>query len=283
MDNFVQKTKRYNPAPIIFAFIGLVGVILGLGYFYSRSHQEPAATVQAVPRPLTRPVAPRAAPTVAPKPAMGSMSMGLVPQPPPAAAVADTTADTTAPTEATAVTVEFDLATKDVMERLSQEGEGHLDIGNYSASVVPHFKPKYDGVHGDSGFRPLGSDSKTLNMGQPSVVFLGGKEPKNGDEIGFFVEVTPVHTTERGMEYKISIKRSLPEFSSTGESKVSSQEFEQSIVIPREWGVVIAGLLPRKPLIEGEDKLYETNVLKALSDPAFQKGDDEFLLILNPY
>jgi hypothetical protein len=55
------------------------------------------------------------------------------------------------------------------------------------------------------------------------------------------------------------------------------------MVIPKGSGAIFGGLLPRKAILDGEDKLYETNVLKALLDPNFQKGDTEFLLVLNPF
>jgi hypothetical protein len=117
---------------------------------------------------------------------------------------------------------------------------------------------------------------------QPSLVFRGGKEPKSNEAIGFFVEVTPTHNADRGMVYKVSIKRSLPEVQPTGEIKITSQNFDEDITIPNGSGAVIAGLLPRKTMLEGEDDLYKTNILKALLDPAFQKGENEFIIIVSP-
>ena len=73
------------------------------------------------------------------------------------------------------------------------------------------------------------------------------------------------------MEYKISIKRSLPDIQPTGEFKVSTpQPFEGKTVTVLPGGAVLfAGLLPRKQqLVEGEDDPYSGNILRAFLNPA---------------
>jgi len=184
--------------------------------------------------------------------------------------------------EASLVQVEFVLVTRDIMDRLSQESDSHLDVGRYSVAIVPQFKAKYDAVKNEAGFVSLASESRNLAMNQPSLVFRGGKEPKSNETIGFYVEVTPVKQSDRGTDYKISIKRSLPDIQATGEFKIASQSFEESATVPHNSAMLFAGLLPRKQqLVEGEDELYRNNILKAFLEPAFEKGDEEFLVVLN--
>ena len=101
--------------------------------------------------------------------------------------------------------------------------------------------------------------------------------------IGFFIDVTPVSPIERGMDYKISVKRSLPEMLPGGDIRVNSQNYEATLNVPHNGAVVISGLLPRKQIVEGEDELYKPNILKALLDAAFVKGDEEFTVIIQPY
>jgi hypothetical protein len=180
------------------------------------------------------------------------------------------------------VSIEFALSTVDGLTRLQQDGEGHLDIGRYSMAIIPQFRAKYEGLTRDAGFKTLASESRNLALMQPSLVFRGGKEPKSNETIGFFVEVTPVRSTDRGIEYKVSVKRSLPEISPTNEMHVASQNFDETVTLPPHSGLAIAGLLPRKPLVEGEEELYKANILKALLDPAFQRGDEEFVILINP-
>ena len=185
--------------------------------------------------------------------------------------------------EPSSTQIEFDLVSKDLMGRLSQESDSPLDVGRYTIAVVPQFKNKYDAVKGDAGFKQLAVESRNLAMGQPSLVFRGGKEPKSNETIGFWVELTPSRNTERGVEYKISIKRSLPDITSSGDFKVNTQSFEETITIPPESAVIFAGLLPRKQIVDGEDELYKGNVMSPFLEPAFEKGDEEFLIIVNPH
>jgi hypothetical protein len=282
------EESRASINPLFFIVPLAVIILLGVLYFlnhHSLTSLESPSQVTSLPatpkkfvppavfRPSNKPLAPEkssnetipAVATVTPEPAVAA-------SPTPATA-----------TEATTVSVGFDMVNKEVMERLSQEGEGRLEIGRYSVTVVPQFKSKYDGVKSDTNFHHLSEESKALAVSEPSLVFGGGKEPKTNDAIGFFVEITPTRMTERGMEYRTSIKRSLPELSSTNEVKVTSQNFDDTLVIPIGSGVVIAGLLPRKSMAEGEDELYKNNILRALVDPDFQKGENEFLIVLNLY
>jgi hypothetical protein len=280
-----QGDSRRSVSPLLFIIPMAVVIMIGVLYFLthhpltsSESNSPVAITNQ--PHPLRRdlPALPTITPTSMAKPSNQTETViansTAAPEPSPSPSPA---------TEATSVSVAFDLVNRDVMERMSQEGEGTLEIGRYSVSVVPQFKTKYDAVKSDTNFHSLTVETKSLTTSQPSLVFGGGKEPKTNDAIGFFVEITPTRMTERGMEYRTSIKRSLPELTTPTEVKVASQNFDDTLVIPMGSGVVIAGLLPRKNLAEGEDELYKNNILRALIDPEFQKGDSEFLIVLTLY
>ncbi len=180
--------------------------------------------------------------------------------------------------------IDFTLASREGLEKLGQDSDRRLEVGVYGMAIVPQFKAHLDALIASGTFRSLAVENRNLAPSQPSLVFRGGKEPKSNDAIGFYVEVTPARQNERNSEFKISIKRSLPEVSPTGEIKIVSQNFpDETVVLPRGYGVAIAGVLPRKNLYEGEDDLYKTNVLKALLEPAFQKGEEEFILMIYPH
>jgi hypothetical protein len=185
--------------------------------------------------------------------------------------------------EASNVMIEFSLVSRDALEKLAQDSEGTVDIGRYSMGLVPQFKNKYQAAKADSGFKSLASETRGLTLGQSTLVFRGGKEPKTNETMGFFVDITPSRQAEHGTEYKLSIKRTLPEILPTGELKMASQNFDETLNVPHGDGVVIAGLLPRKQLVPGEDELYKSNILRALLDPGFQQGTDEFVVIINPH
>lgn len=185
-------------------------------------------------------------------------------------------------TQESTMSVRFASASREAIDRLNIESEGRLEIGRYSAAVVPQFKTRLEALNSERGFRTLAQDSRPLTSGQTALVFRGGKEPKSNETIGLFVEITALRANERGHDYRISIKRSLPELQANNELKVVSQSFDESVAIPSLSALAIAGLLNRKALMEGEDELYKGNILKILTEPSFQKGDEEFILILQP-
>jgi len=187
-----------------------------------------------------------------------------------------------ASTQESNLNIRFILLGHELIDRLSQDGEGHLEVGRYSMSIVPNIKSKVEGISSEKNFSELGADTRDLTVSQPSLVFRGGKEPKSNEAIGFFVEVTPTRNVDKSVEYKLSIKRSLPDAQPGEEVKVTSQPFDESVIIPNGSAAIIAGLLPRKTILEGEEALYQTNILKALLDPAFQKGESEFIIIVSP-
>jgi hypothetical protein len=187
-----------------------------------------------------------------------------------------------ASSEPTSVRVEFALLNREAIEKFSVEAEGQLEVGKYSVSLIPHFHTHYDQALKLSGFQSLASESRTLVIGQPSVVFRGGKEPKLGDTIGFFIEVTPLKKSERGFEYKISIKRTLPDEQAITEPKINTQRFDETLTLPANSAVALSGTLPRKELVAGEDELYKNNILKVMLDTGFKNGEAEFVLFIYP-
>jgi hypothetical protein len=245
MENFKSKPAGPGLTPYILSLIVLIiSASLYYRYIYLRNptQENRNASVQAPVAPprvekprVAAPIITKTSPPLA-QPKMATEALKTVTNAAPEEAVAEKV-------EPTSVNVDFDLVTRDGMERMSQEGEGQLDIGTYSVSVVPQFKAKYDGVRADEGFHQLGTDSKSLTISQPSMVFRGGKEPKGNEAIGLYVEVTPQKMVDRGMEFKLSIKRSLPELSGVDDIKVVSQDYDQTMVIPKGWGAVIAKYL----------------------------------------
>ncbi|MDZ4678037.1 MAG: hypothetical protein SGI74_11090 [Oligoflexia bacterium] len=306
MDGFVgKKPPILSRIASSVTFYGIIiGLIIGSFIFFYISESKVTEQELAVQTPVTNPVvANEGTPTreVSPLTASNSNNLktplqnartnsapkdlqrGAVPSDLTAGSsqkVLDATATNPGAQEAN-VNIEFALSNADTLGRFQQDAEGNLEIGRHSMAVISQFKTKHDSVIRDGGFKHIAHETRNLILAQPSLVFRGGKEPKSNEAIGFFVEVTPVRTSERGTEYKVSVKRSLPEVTAT-EVRVVSTNYDETVTLAPQAGIIIAGLLPRKTIIEGEEELYKANVLKALLDPAFQRGDAEFIILIYP-
>lgn len=299
MEGYVGKkpplwTRLKSSMPFYGLVLALTLIVIYLLFSYSKKEENPDAKTEtqtaeapSAPSPVTQAAPPASARASGFRPAMAQTTVAqevgnTEAPPPPAVADAGAGSARTASADPTSVRIEFASLNREALERLVQEADGRLEIGRYSMASIAHFHTHYEQAAKSGGFQSLSAESRSLTLGQPSLVFRGGKEPKSNDTIGFFVEVTALKRSDRGFDYKISIKRSLPEVSPTGEIKVVSQNFDESVTLPASGAVAIAGLLPRKILVQGEDELYANNILKPLIDPAFQKGDAEFVVLIHP-
>ena len=249
MENFFPNSgansKRYNSSVLIGIILAAVLLVGGMYWLYHQPVVQEAE--QSETQDHTTVQAPAAKKSFARKENVAALPPQTNPLVPQSQPVAEATANNTN-SESPSLNISFIMIGRELIEKLTQDGDGHVEVGKYSMSIVPNIKTKYDSVSSEKGFAELGSETRDVTPSQPSLVFRGGKEPKSNEAIGFFVETTPLRTTDNGMEYKLSIKRSLPEVQPSGEVKVVSQPFDENVVIPNGSGAVIAGLLPRKTL-----------------------------------
>jgi hypothetical protein len=167
MENFVSKPTGYGPTPyILSALVLLISAGLYYRFFYSEHAIVPEKA--SAPRPLV-------AARVPTQPTQPTPQVPQASQPVPAQAVITPPVEVATPsekTEPTEFSVDFDLVTQDIMDRMSQEGEGKLEIGTYSVSVVPQFKAKYDALKSEEGFKQLGTESKSQRETKQSASML---------------------------------------------------------------------------------------------------------------
>jgi hypothetical protein len=292
MDGYVRKKPtfwfRMRTSPLFYGFI--LVITASLVYFFAGTHSEnapeikPSALASPTPQPLKALVA--AAPVAPPVlPDESSEETSVVAtelSTTTTATETDQTLSKILSSEPTSVRIEFAVLNREALEKISQDGEGHLELGRYSMATLPHFHSHYGQASLIKGFQSLSSESRSLLNGQPSLVFRGGKEPKSGETIGFFIEVTPLKKVERGYDFKISVKRSLPEENATGDQRVNSQSFEETMTIPQGGAVAFSGILPHHELAPNEDELYKNNILKVFLDPTFRSGDSDLFLLIHP-
>jgi hypothetical protein len=296
MENYKAKRsflKRVNSPTLAFILVligtvGLILLVLANRDRVSEFRANPITQTNVPPGDAEAPVSnqtvqnfpPGSQALQAPSPATPAANESAATGTAGAAAPDGTAARTEGSRMAPSVLIEFMLVSREALEKLAQVSDGRIEIGRYSVAAIPQYKTRIENL--GQGFQNLASESRGLTTGSPSLVFRGGKEPKSNEEIGFFIEVTPVRQSERAGEYKISMKRSLPEFTPTGEIRVQTQNVDEMVILAHGSALAVGGLLPRKPLVEGEDALYRTNILKAFLEPAFQRGDEEFVVFISP-
>ncbi len=166
------------------------------------------------------------------------------------------------------ITVEFALAPKETMEKLG------LSVGS-PGSVVTAIKPP-------RVLQSLSSETHALDQQQQAHFSQISQEPKSRENIGIQIDVFMSHFAVNNADYKINIKRSIPESGTNGEIRVVSQDFSESINIPAGQGFVLSGLIPRKNLTEAEAPLYSSSILRIMLDPGFQKYEQEFIVLISP-
>ena len=288
MGNYVAAPspilRRFSAFPII-ALLIVTGLGFG-GYYLFRNNIESQfpkseTAAMSLSAPPSEPEKPK---SVQAKPAM------LQAQPPPVqkdigqveglevAAVATLTSTKNADHGSREIRVDFGLLDRDGIQKFNDIAQGHLEIGRLSTATFNQGKfPSGNSMVKSQGPAEFG----TAQLGQSKVLFSGGREPKSGDPIGFFIEVVPTKKTDDVTDYKISIRVSLPDMAA-GEVKIVSDKWDEGFSLPNGNGFAVAGLLPRKTISDVERDIYADNVLKALLSPEFQKGDDEFVVFVYP-
>jgi hypothetical protein len=170
--------------------------------------------------------------------------------------------------------MEFALLTKDQLDKIQ------LGVGRGGSNIFS--KSQWENVSKSAGFKIMSNESHALTVGQPTLFSQGVQEPRTKENIGFFIEITPTRLTDTNADYKLVIKRALPEVTPQGDLRVISQVFNETVSLAAGQAFGISGLLPRKTLMENEDALYKNNILRALLEPSFQKYEDEFVIMLAP-
>ncbi|MCC6278081.1 MAG: zinc ribbon domain-containing protein [Oligoflexia bacterium] len=273
-----------------FTFYGAVLGLLAGGFFFVYMAQTPelnksssdqisesiptsAAVTKAAlapsPTPVQRP-SPQA--SVAPS-ALFAQFGGLGKDP-------ETTPSAVNKPKASQVSIEFVTFNPEVSEGFNQGAQGRLELGRYALAIQNSEIQKLESM---TGFDSLAQETRKLSQGQSTLVFRGVKEPKSGETLGLYIEITPVRVHEKGADYTVSIKRSLIEGVNPADQKPVSVNFDESIPIPNGATLAISGLLPRKPMTESEFELYKSSFLKVMGDPDFQSGDKDLVILVRPH
>ncbi|MBK9294572.1 MAG: hypothetical protein IPM57_09025 [Oligoflexia bacterium] len=158
--------------------------------------------------------------------------------------------------------------------------KARLVMGALSSNSIT--KALYNEIIKEQSSQAMGSETHTLTPNQPTSFSQGTQEPKTKGYIGFVIDVTPIRISEQQGDYKINIRRSLPEVTNTGELRISVADIQENISIQAGSVTAISGLLNRKQLYENEDMLYRGNILRVFLDPEFQKFEQEFVVFFVP-
>jgi hypothetical protein len=172
------------------------------------------------------------------------------------------------------ISVQFYTISKENADKMN------LQVGQASANLLQ--KSIFDTLSKDSTSQSLGSENRNLSLNQPTSFSQMSEEPRTKGYIGFLIQVTAVRITDSQADYKINVKRNLPEVSTTGELKIVSADFAENITINQGQVYGITGLLPRKNLYQNEDQLYRGNILRPLTETPFQKFEQEFVIFFIP-
>ncbi len=288
------KSKLSGPKPMIIGLVAAgIALVVFVAFKISRSTEslEKSASLSgkifddfnkeldSSPPPVTAAVA-QGPPVEArvSRPAVQAKSVQTKPNP--ATIAAEISQPTAVPTATPAehmtnqLTMAFALASKETTEKLS------LPVGRVGANIIP--KIKYEAAIKEAGFQNLSSETQALNPSQPVKFSQGTQEPRTRENIGFNIDVTLVRLLDTSADYKIQIKRSLPDVSPLGEIRITSQDFLENVTLSMGNVYGISGMLPRKTVLQNEAPLYQTNILRAMLETAFQSSDEEFIIFIVP-
>ena len=117
-----------------------------------------------------------------------------------------------------------------------------------------------------------------VRVNQPIIAFKGTRDEATEQNIGLTLQLTPVANDDQGVQLQVEVIRALRD---TGTNSGGSGSFQETFLVPKESGVILAGALPRRVPEQDETRLYGGSpVLQVMNSSSFQNGASDFLILI---